>query len=268
MKNNGSIVMILTLPWVGVTHAQLSASEARALFDQANASFRAANMASSDTERTEGYQQTILLYERLMREGKIQNAKLYYNLGNAYLLSNDLGRAILNYRRAERLDRSDPDIQKNLSFARSRRLDRVGIKTEQRVRQTLFFWHYDFTLQTRMGVACLGFGILCMTICLMIWRGRNSLSTVTIVLSVLLFAACAGSVLVEVNTQADKAYGVITVEQTLAYQGDAETYPKSFKDPLHAGTEFEVLEQRPGWLHIRLADDSQGWIADPTAEII
>ena len=45
-------------------------------------------------------------------------------------------------------------------------------------------------------------------------------------------------------------------------------YPASFKDPLHAGTEFDLLEQRPGWFHITLSDDNEGWIPDNSAEII
>ena len=155
-------ILVLLFTWNSGVDAKLSSEEVRALYDQANNAFRTANTATDDSTRTEGYQQAILLYERLMREGIIQNAKLYYNLGNAYLLNNNLGRAILNYRRAERLDRSDANIQKNLSFARSRRLDRVGIKAEHRVRQTLFFWHYDFSLPTRVWIACLGFGGLCM----------------------------------------------------------------------------------------------------------
>jgi TPR repeat len=43
---------------------------------------------------------------------------LYQNLGNAYFESGDLGHAIVNYLRAQRLDPTDSDIRDNLEFAR------------------------------------------------------------------------------------------------------------------------------------------------------
>ena len=78
-----------------------------------------------------------------------------------YLLKEDLGRAILNYRRAEKLDASDLNIKKNLTFARSRRADRVETSTQRRVLETLFFWHYDFSLKAKALLACLFFAVLC-----------------------------------------------------------------------------------------------------------
>jgi hypothetical protein len=54
----------------------------------------------------------------------------------------------------------------------------------------------------------------------------------------------------------------------MARQGDAASYPPSFKDPLHSGTEFILIEKRTGWFHIKLSDDSDGWIPETSAEII
>lgn len=268
MKRIYNTILVFFLLLATHCSAKLSDSEVRSLFDQANTSFRAANLETDSTKQSKAYEQTILQFERLVREGNLRNAKLYYNLGNAYLLNENLGKAILNYRRAERLDRSDPDTQKNLNFARSRRLDRVGIKAEQRVRQTLFFWHYDFSPNMRVWLACLGFGGLCCVFTCMVWRGRGSHYTLIAVLSGLLLTANAASLGVEAYTQAQAAFGVITDAEVMARQGDGLNYPTSFKDPLHAGTEFELLEHRSGWYHIRLADDSEGWIQDQTAEII
>ena len=62
--------------------------------------------------------------------------------------------------------------------------------------------------------------------------------------------------------------GVVLAPEVIGRQGDAESYQQSFEDPLHAGTEFDLLEERTGWLHIRLADDNEAWIPDKAAEII
>ena len=57
-------------------------------------------------------------YELVLDQG-FESAELYYNLGNAYLQIGDLGRAILNYRRAEALIGSDGQLERNLAYARS-----------------------------------------------------------------------------------------------------------------------------------------------------
>ncbi len=64
--------------------------------------------------------QAIQAYEQLVVQGA-QDSVLFYNLGNAYLQQGDLGRAILNYQRAARLDPRDADIRANLAYARAER---------------------------------------------------------------------------------------------------------------------------------------------------
>jgi len=56
-------------------------------------------------------------------EAGFANGELYYNLGNTYLKSDDLGRAILWYERARRWLPRDPDLAFNLEYARSQRKD-------------------------------------------------------------------------------------------------------------------------------------------------
>ena len=61
--------------------------------------------------------------------------------------------------------------------------------------------------------------------------------------------------------------GVILAEEMIARKGDSATYQPSFKDPLHAGTEFTLVEERKGWYHIELADGRRCWIPDSAAEL-
>ena len=238
------------------------------LFSGANEAFRQANTAKDDVEQQRLYGRAILSFEKIINDGQIRNAKLYNNLANAYFLKGDLGRAILNYRRAERLDAGDADIRKNLSFARSRRADKVPVKTEERVLQTLFFWHYDFSLKTKFVVAVITFGLMGLALTTMVWLGRIAPVTVAAVVCGILTACFTVSVVLEVSDRAGKVCGVITAEEVVAHQADWENSASSFKEPLHAGTEFDVIERRPGWLHIRLADGSDGWIPQSSAEII
>lgn len=262
-------ISFLSFGFSAPANAKLSNEQLYSLFSRANEAFRQANSTVDNSNKAKKfYEETILLYEKIISEGQIQNSKLYYNLGNAYLLKGDLGEAILNYRRAEKLDSADTNIQKNLAFARSRRVDKVNLETEKRVLHTLFFWHYDFSLKTKFVFTCLFFALFCVSLTAMIWFGRNAPGTVSAVISGILLTCVCASVILEANNQARKICGVITVEEVVARQGDGQSYSPSFKDPLHSGTEFDLLEHRHGWLHIKLSDNSEGWIPETKADLI
>jgi len=247
--------------------ADLPKEQIYSLFNQANQNFREGNSTGDSEQADKFYEQAILSFERIIDEGGIQNAKLYYNLANAYFLQGRLGKAILNYRRAADLA-NDSDIQKNLNFARSQRKDQVAIKTERRVLHTLFFWHYDFAQKTKFLLMCILFGIVCVSVTVMIWLQRSAPLIVTAIMCGLLTISLLGSTVVEAGRDTNKTGGVITVDEVVAYQGDGRNYPTSFKEPLHEGTEFDLIEKRSGWLHIKLFDGSEGWITDDSAELI
>jgi tetratricopeptide (TPR) repeat protein len=267
------IVVLLGLggPWSvarGSGHESPATShDLYALLTEANAAFQQGNATAEDPAAArQSYDKAILLYERIIREGGVQNAGLYYNLANARLLTDDLGRAILNYRRAERLDGSDLNIKKNLAFARSRRIDRVETGTQERVLETLFFWHYDLSPQTRLLLACLAFASLCVALTIMVRLGRGTAPLTAAVLSGVLAVCLLASILIESHKQSAVRFGVITAAEIVARQGDGPNYPPSFQDPLHAGTEFELIEQRPGWFHLRLSDGTEAWVPEDAAE--
>jgi len=272
MITKNSAVILFSLFLFSLTTsitAKLTEEQTYSLFSQANEAFRQANsLAAGSKQAVKLYEKTTLSYEKLINEGQIRNAKLYYNLANAYFLKGDIGRAILNYRQAERLDKSDTDIQKNLTFARSRRIDKVKEKTEKRVLHTLFFWHYDFSMKTKFLITCIFFAIVCISLTGMIWLGRIAAIKLGMIISGILMFCFLASVVTEASVQAGKACGVVTVDEVIARQGDGRNYSVSFKEPLHAGTEFDLLEHRAGWLHIRLSDDSEGWIPDSSSDLI
>jgi hypothetical protein len=250
-------------------NAALTREQSYSLFDQANQAFRQANSIANDSDQAKRlYEKAILNYEKIVSDGRIRNPKLYYNLANAHFLNGDVGNAILNYRRAEMLDKADTNIQKNLAFARSRRVDKVAIKTEKRILQTLFFWHYDFSVKTKFLLASVCFAVVCIGLAVITWRGRAASLVVTSAICTFLTICFLASVVTETRAGAKRVSGVITAQEVVARQGDGRNYPESFKEPLHAGTEFELLERRAGWLHVRLSDNSDGWIPDNSAELI
>jgi len=265
-----SIVLygLLLLALASAAHADLPKEQAYSLFTQANRFFKEANSATGDPDRAQSfYEKAILNYEKIINVGQIKNPMLYYNLANAYFLKGNPGQAILNYRRAEKIG-PDREIQKNLDFARSKRVDILKPKTEKRVLQTLFFWHYDFSLETRFLLTCLFFAVGCISLTVMIWFGRMAPTTAITAVFGVLTVCFLISVALETHRRSTTVCGVITAREVVAHQADWQNSPPSFKDPLHEGTEFDLIEQRPGWLHIRLSDGSDGWIPDNAAGLI
>jgi Flp pilus assembly protein TadD len=88
------------------------------------------------------FAQAALAYQQLVDQGYADSA-LDYNLGNAYYKQGDLGRAILNFRRAAELAPRDADIAANLELARLQAVDKVeqtaeralGAKLAERITQ-------------------------------------------------------------------------------------------------------------------------------------
>lgn len=258
--------LLLTVPTSA--ESDLTKEQLYSLYNQANDAFRQANSVTDPDQAEILYEKAILGFEKIIEQGRIKNPRLYYNLANAYFLTGRLGKAVLNYRRAVKIDGSDENVQKNLAFARSKRIDKITVKTEKRVLQTLFFWHYDFSLKTKFLLTCIFFGIICISITAVIWFGRNVAWTASAIICGVLTLCFLASVTLEYNRQASETCGVITAKEVIARQGDGENYSPSFKEPLHEGTEFDLLEHRPGWFHIKLSDDSDGWIPNNTAELI
>jgi hypothetical protein len=271
MKTDLKLVLVLTLLLVSAGNvcfgAGLSEDEVYSEFKAANELFRQGNEASGD-DADKLYGEAILRFERIVEDGGIRNAGLYYNLGNAYLLKDDIGRAIVNYRRSERLDDSNADLRKNLAFARSRRIDQIDIETETKVLHTLFFWHYDFSLQVRFFLACLFFAACFLVLTAMVWFGRRGAMRAICVVCGVAFVCFALSVTVESVGKARRKCGVIVSESVIARQGDGHNYPKSFKDPLHAGTEFDLIKRQSGWFNVRLSDGSEAWVPVATGELV
>ena len=63
------------------------------------------------------YAEAVQLYEEQVARG-VQDAALFFNLGNAYFQQGNLGRAVLNLERAAQLNPRDADIENNLAIVR------------------------------------------------------------------------------------------------------------------------------------------------------
>ncbi|MBF0239598.1 MAG: tetratricopeptide repeat protein [SAR324 cluster bacterium] len=239
------------------------------LFSQAKDYFRQANelRASSPQQAGELYQKALLRFERLVRDGGIENGKLYYNIGNTWFMMGQLGEAILNYRRALRYVPHDANLRQNLEYARSQRKDQFEEQAQEQVMKILLFWHYDFSLKTRFLVFMSFFGLFWLGLIVRLFQ-REWVPPWGLFLTSLTAILLLGSLMVSEWHDNQNPAGVITETEVIARKGDGQSYQPGFREPLHEGTEFSLLDSRNGWLHIQLPDGRESWIPEATAGLI
>ncbi len=247
---------------------QLTRAEVHDLYSQAKSLFQQANDAAAQhPEQAKAlYARSAMYFERLVSAGGIQNGKLYYDIGNAYFRMGDLGRAILNYRRAQTFIPNDPNLKQNLAYARSQRPDKIEETQKAQLFKTLLFWHYDLSARTRSLI----FGV-CYAL---FWAGALAGLFYRRVPKGISMAAAGvgllflGSLGAEYIQSVRHRPGVVLAQEVIARKGDGMAYQPSFKEPLHEGIEFTLMEDRGGWYRVRLSDGRDCWIRSSAAELI
>jgi hypothetical protein len=199
--------------------------------------------------------------------GGVTNGYLEFNTGNAWLHAGEVGRAILHYRRAERLIPSDPMLQVNLRTARSRCLTYIPPRKTQRIVRDILFLHYGTSMRTRLLLAAsLYVAVWVLLMFRLAFRRRG------LVIAAILAAVLCVSVSVSIAGQRwwerRATPGVVTGIDVTVRKGPGSGYERQFVQPLQPGVEFVVKELRGDWWRIGLSDGQGGWIESSAAELI
>jgi tetratricopeptide (TPR) repeat protein len=245
----------------------LTRSEISDLFSQAKRLFNeATGILATDPVRANAlFEQSALYFERMVNEGGVRNGKLYYDIGNVYFRTGDIGRAILNYRRAERLIPNDPNLHQNLTYARTRRVDAIDRAERALVSRVLFFWYYDLSSQTRLLVFGISFSLVWIFASLKLLLGRRGFVWAAAA-AALVAVVFLGSLAYESVDARRNPPAVVLAEEIVGRKGNSETYQPSFQAPLHAGTEVILREKRGSWLLVELQDGRRTWLPASTVE--
>jgi tetratricopeptide (TPR) repeat protein len=212
-------------------------------------------LAAMEAYKSGDYAAAVKDLEAIAATG-VRNGQLYYNLGNAYLRNDDLGRAILWYERALTLIPNDPDLRFNYEYARSltKDLQEGGPSPLMRI---LFFWVYDLSARTIiiLALACnLIFWGLAIA-----WRltRRRALrhALLATVVPTLIFALTAAYNFFEA---AHHTSAVVLPPAVAVRSGLKTTSTELFE--LHAGAKVKIVRQMEGHVQIRFSEDKIGWI--------
>ena len=218
-----------------------------------------------DARTKEELAEAISRYERIIQTG-LRNGHILYNLGNAYYRAGDPGRAILNWRRADRLAPGITEIAHNLDYARSRLPDKFETESASEVLAIVCFWH-AWPFPTRCLVALSFFTLLWVLLGVRLWLRAWGVTA-------LAGGAAAAFLLVGISAAITYRHegaappGVMIAEQTVVRQGNYKESEAVFNAPVHSGTEVRLIETREAWVRVEFPNGKDGWVPRETVERI
>ena len=257
LKRYGLVGAILVLLYPAVVLAQAPVSPAEAM--------QAANQSYEEGKYTEAAE----IYETMVNAGVVDDT-VYFNLGNSYYKQGDLGRAILNYRRAQVLDPRDSAIAENLTIARLQTLDQIDATNANPLSNLVQYAEEWLTLREAAVLALfLWWGISVFVVAAILSRQLRKICLWGAgILSIFLLAGVF-SMVNRYYTQQTTPEVVVVAAEVDVTSGPvaAEQYVVEFN--LHSGAEVLVTEQRPGWRNIALpGNDFKGWVPVEAVEQI
>ena len=224
--------------------------------------------ANAHYEREE-YAEAIQQYETIIGRG-YRDAAVYFNLGNAYMENGNLGRAVLNYLRAEELSPRDPDIMANLQLVRSRTVDQLEAEAASLVASISDFGRRWATTGEFSLAGLLLWAVGASTVGALILRPNMQRRNVLRSGAAVCFAAMLVCLVLLSSMLYSNPYrntGVVTEEIVEVLSGPGEQYEEVFA--LHSGAQVHLVDSRHGWLQVSLpGGDLRGWVPTHSLEAV
>jgi tetratricopeptide (TPR) repeat protein len=214
------------------------------------------------------FDEAIIQYETILNNGLV-SPKLYYNLGNSYYRMGHIGKAILNYERALKLDPGNEDVEYNISIVKARTIDNI------REVPKLFIVEWWEGLLAALSTTTWLLIVVAVYIVLLIFLGiyftgktgrlqrlgflGGSLSFAALLISVILLVS-------HLNRITSTEYGVLIEEEYVVKQSPSSSSNDAFI--VHEGLKFSIEDRVDDWTLIRLSDGKVGWLPTNTFEII
>jgi hypothetical protein len=215
------------------------------------------------------YEAALDRYDRVLDAG-FENSALYYNIGNTHFKLGDLGRAILNYERAYRLDPRDKDVAANLALARSLTTDEITPLPGFWLFRVVSWWVHLVPrtwLWIVVGAGYIGamgglvLLILNRTTVWGTWGRRIALVGGTVAL---VFGVNLTALELELGT----AEAAVILADEVSVQSAPADDPALQVFAIHEGTKVRIDRRADEWLEIVLADGKVGWVRAQVLEVI
>jgi hypothetical protein len=233
------------------------AEHARAAFDEGR------RLRDGGESGEKEFQTAAACYEQLRARG-VENATLYANLGDAYVLADDLPRAILAYRRGLRQTPHDAGLLTRFTAARAL----VAYSANHPLGRPAPEPHPPWLLRVASLWLLLGsflcYGGVCagVTRWLMTRRGRWLVAAAACLLAGVLPTALLVDAERRRGAEAERTLVVVKDDDVLLRKGDGLKYPKRYDATVNRGVEATLVNERQEgqWVQIELAGGEIGWV--------
>ncbi len=198
------------------------------------------------------FAEAVSAYEKLAQSGQV-SAALYFNLGNAYFKSGQIGRAIAAYRTAQLITPRDPDLRANLQFARNQTPGpTLAPGRWQR-------WVSRLTLNEWTLLAAAAVWVWLLLLATLQWRPalRPALRGYVLSLAALAVVLCACVAASLGDSRFIRTAIVVAPEATVRYTPLPES---ATAFTVHDGAELRVLDRKEEWLQVSAGPRRIGWI--------
>jgi len=254
MMRNGKIRILLILIVLAVMTSMGFADHNQYLFEQGNKFYQ-----------QEQYEEAVKSYESILHNG-YENWALYYNLGNAYFRLGKLGKAIVNFERAYRLNPDNEDVLFNLNLAKMRAVDNIPVSPLTEWMQKV---KYAMSMSAIIWLTFGFYFLLAILISMRILlrqRFWQRLAKILLVPVVIILLVMSSLFYLRAHEETSVKYAILLIEKTDVLGSPEESGTVLFS--LHEGVKFKVETYNDGWARIRLANGSVGWVKKDVFEII
>lgn len=191
---------------------------------------------------------------------------LFYNLGNAYARQGQLGRAVANYLRAQRLAPRDRDLRANLTWVRGQIRDR-NLQAAA-LPPVVAQWHaavHWLSLDEWSLIALALAWALAALLAWRWWRGFAGDLLRRMLLgagaALILAAACAAW---QYGEQRTRDHAVVVVEEVEVRSGPNESFPVTLR--VHDGLTVIARQTQGDWAMIGMGGEWVGWVPAASLE--
>ncbi len=206
------------------------------------------------------------MIQAAMDDHQFESASAYHALGNAYMLSDQLGLAVLAYRKGQQLDPTLYELNDSLEQARSLVTLSTQPSLSNRIVSLLLIWrgYIPRSLMWSVSVTLFTLGWLSFSVYLLrpVPTRVRSLGVSFVVLSLIPASLLATEWIVHQGG----SDCVLIKPDVLARSGpDDRIYDPVYSIPLAAGIEAVLISSKDTWSQLQLADGTQCWV--PSASI-
>ncbi len=219
-------------------------------------SHRALEMAQYHPDKAKKmHREMALKLEAEIEANSTHDSHLYYNLGNLWYHSGDLGKSLLWYRKAENDYPNSKMLNHNINIVLKERLDALP-------ENFLPSWvpYGDILVKCETYI----FLVFYVSFAYFLWGigsyAKKNLLKQQLKSRAVFFVAASVVWLGFIWLGSQKSDGVILDVEIIARKGNGLIFAPAFTHPLHEGTEVIKLEERSDWVYVQLSNGQRCWL--------